>query len=192
MPAVEMRFDTSRWTKALTQLGQRAPVALARGLNKTGASERTAMARAVSKDMGITVGTAREAITVQKATRDNLAVRVVARGKRLPLIEFKASGPYPSRGRGRGVSAVIRGQRKRYPNAFIANVTRAGDAGQHGGHRGVFVRTGTRRLPIKQLYGASIATSFAHQVPVGEARRQDVLLKLVQHEIEYELSRLRA
>lgn len=192
MPTVTMRLDTSRWQAALTQLGARADVAVARGLNRTGASERTALARAVSKDMGITVGNARNAIAVQKATRTNLAVRVVARGKRLPLIDFKARGTYPSLGRGRGVSYVIRGERKRLPTAFITVVSRAGEDGQHAGHRGVFIRLGKKRLPIKQLYGVSIAKSFEHLIPVAEARRAEVLLKNVQHEIEYELSRLAA
>lgn len=195
-----MSLDTARWQAALDQLGKRGKLAIARGLNRTGATERTAMARAVAKDMGIKVGSARDAITVKKATRDNLAVRVVATGRRLPLIDFKARGPVPSRGRGRGVTYVVQGQRKRIADAFITTVRRAGDNGQHQGHLGVFVRaTGARRrgpapnrsqLPIKQLYGVSIAVSFQHQLPAGEARRNEVLLKNVEHEIQFELSRL--
>lgn len=183
MASFTLTVDTTTWKNRLELLGKRAPVALARALNRTGSSERTAMARAVSKDMGLKVGDARDAIKVEKATAARLAVRVVAKGKRLPLIDFKARGPEPSRGRGRGVSYVMQGQRKRLPNAFLATVG--------AGHRGVFMRMGKRRLPIKQLYGVSIAKSFEHQLGAGEAARQESLLKNVEHEIEFELSRLK-
>lgn len=183
MASLTLTVDTRDWEQRLALLGKRAPVALARALNRTGASERTAMGRAVSKDMGLKVAVAREAIKVEKATAASLAVRVVARGKRLPLIDFKARGPEPSRGRGRGVSYVMQGQRKRLDHAFIATVG--------AGHRGVFVRTGPRRLPIKQLFGVSIAKSFENQIDAGVARRKEVLLTQVEHEIEFELSRLR-
>lgn len=183
--AFTLKLDTSQWQRALDQLGKSARFAVARGLNRTGASERTAMARAVSQDMGIKVGAARDAIKVEKANAANLSCRVVARGKPLPLIDFKARGPLPSRGRGRGVSYVMQGQRKTIAKAFIAVVG-------SGGHKGVFLRKGKGRLPIRELYGASIAHVFGNLIPVGEARRADVLQKNVAHEIEFELSRLKA
>ncbi len=184
MASITLTLDTTPWGKRLDLLGRGAPVALARALNKTGDAVRTAMARAVAKDMGIKVGTARAAIKVEKATGASLAVRIVAKGKRLPLIDFKARGPEPSRGRGRGVAYVMRGERKRLDHAFIATVG--------AGHRGVFIRTGPRRLPIKQLAGVSIAKSFENQIEAGAARRNEVLFQKVEHEIEFELSRQRA
>lgn len=183
MASITLTLDTTNWANRLDLLGKRAPVALARALNRTAASERTAMARAVSQDMGIKVGAARTAIKVEKATRGSLASRVIARGKRLPLIEFKARAPYPSRGRGAGVRYVMQGQRKTWRGSFIAIVG--------AGHKGVFFRVGQARLPIKQAYGPSIAHVFGNQIPVGEARRNQVLLTNVEHEIEFELSRLR-
>lgn len=182
--AFAMTLDTTPWERAIRELGRRGPVAVARALNRTGMSERTAMARAVAQDMGIKVSAAREAIAVVKATPSSLATRVVARGRPVPLIEFKAKGPVPSRGRGQGVSYVMQGQRKRVQSAFIATVG--------NGHRGVFVRRGRARLPIKQLYGPSVARVFGNLIPAGETRRNEVLLKHVQHEIEFELSRLQA
>lgn len=183
--AVSLSLDTSQWRSALSKLESRGPVAVARGLNRTGASERTAKARAVAADMGVKVATARDAIKVEKAVGASLVCRVVARGKRLPLIDFKARGPFPSRGRGRGVSYVMQGQRKTIAKAFVAVVG-------SGGHKGVFIRMGKKRLPIKQLYGVSIAHSFGNQIPAGEARCAEVLEKNVAHEIGYELTRLQA
>lgn len=189
--AVTIRVDTAPWAERLKALGPRANAALARALNRTAASERTAMARAVAKDMGIAVGAAREGIVIKKAHKTNLVASLTARGKRLPLIDFKARGRYPSLGQGRGVSYVGKGgQRKTIANAFMTIVTRAGEDGQHAGHRGVFRRVARRRLPIKQLYGASVARVFGNLLPIGEARRNEVLLNNVAHEIEFELSRL--
>ena len=191
MANITIRVDTEPWTERLKVLGARANTALARALNRTAASERTAMARAVAKDLGVNVGTAREGIALKKAHKTNLVATLTAKGKRLPLIDFKARGPYPSLGRGRGVSYIGKGgTRKTISNAFIAIVTKAGEDGQHAGHRGVFQRVGNRRLPIKQLYGASVARVFGNLLPVGEARRNEVLLGNVAHEIEFELSRL--
>ncbi len=56
----------------------------------------------------------------------------------------------------------------------------------------MFFRVGRKRLPIKQAYGPSIARVFANLLPVGAATRTEVLAKNVQHEIEFELSRLKA
>lgn len=192
MASITLTLDTRDWEQRLALLGKRAPVALARALNKTGDAVRTAMARAVAKDMGIKVGTSRAAIKVEKATGASLAVRIVAKGKRLPLIDFKARGPYPSRGRGAGVRYTMQGQRKTWRSSFIATVTRAGEDGQHAGHKGVFFRRGKARLPIKQAYGPSVALVFGKQIPVGAARRNEVLFQKVEHEIEFELSRQRA
>lgn len=190
---MRLTLRTAALEAKFRQLGKRGPVAVARALNRTATSERTALAREVAADMGIQVKTAREAIAVKKASAGNLAAQVVARGKRLPLIDFKARGPQPSRGRGRGVSYVIQGQRKTIARAFIATVSKAGDEGQHAGHRGVFVRKQKAgRLPITQLMGVSVAVAFSHLLPAGEARRADALAKNVAHEIEFELSRVAA
>lgn len=190
--ALALHFDPGPFERALRELGRRGPIAMARALNRTASSERTAMARAVAADMGLQVASARNAITVERASAQRLAARVVARGRRLPLIDFKARGPSPSRGRSGGVTYVMQGQRKRLSQAFITTVTRAGERGHHQGHRGVFIRLGRRRLPIKQLYGVSVARSFQNQLPAGEARRAELLQKNITHEIAFELSRLRA
>lgn len=177
----DLTLDTTPWERHLAQLRQRGPVALARALNRTANSERTAMARAVAADMGLKVSAARDAIRVIRATAQSQAARVIARGRAVPLIEFKARGPEPSRGRGAGVSYAMQGQRRRIPDAFIATMPT--------GHRGVFRRRAAGRLPIRQLYGPSIAKVFGTLAPVGAARRREQLLKNVEHELAFELSR---
>lgn len=156
-------------------------VATARAINRTADSEKVALSRAIATDMGIQVGVVKAAITVEKATTHRLTAFVIAKGARLPLIDLRASGPTPSRGRGRGVSYRVFGTTRRLPHAFIAKMA--------SGHVGVFGRSGKARLPIHEKFGPSIAHVFRKQVPLGEDRREAVLLKNVQHEIEFALAR---
>lgn len=190
-----LKLDTSRVTAKLALLKQRAPIAIMRGLNKTAASEKVAMSRAVSQDMGLKVSTVKDAIAVRNASATNLSATVAAKGGKIPLIDFSARGPVPSRGRGRGVTAKLPPPGAgRYPNAFIATM--------RSGHKGVFERVpgGRRRgpkpnrsqLPIYELFGPSIAHVFGRYIPIGAARRNDVLIKNVTHEISFELSKLTA
>lgn len=160
----------------------RLAVAVKNGINRTANSEKVALARAVASDMGVKVTTVKDEIKVRLASVNDLRATVSSTGTRLPLIEFNAKGPVPSRGQGRGVTYRIgAGGRRRLPHAFIATM--------RSGHAGVFQRRGTKRLPINEAFGPSIAHVFSKQIPIGEARREEVLVKNVQHEIEFALSK---
>lgn len=189
-----VKFSLEAALKQLNvEVTRRVNVGCSRALNRTVTSERAALSSAIAKDMGIRVGVAREGMSIDKATAANLAARVVCRGKRIPLIDLGARGKEPSRGKGRGVTYIGEGGgRVRNPHAFIATV------GAHR-HRGVFIRAVKSRprkglpahspgLPIKELFGASIVKVFEKMVPIGEARRNEVLMKNVQHEINFALS----
>lgn len=159
-----------------------AAKAIARGINRTAASEKVALSREVAKDMGLAVGVAKDAISIEQARPTRLSARVIGKGSRIPLVDFKARGPEPSRGRGRGVTARLPGGKGRYPSAFIATMK--------SGHRGVFQRVpNADRTPMFELFGPSIGKVFEKVVPVGEARRAEVLNKNVQRELEFALSR---
>jgi hypothetical protein len=135
----------------------------------------------VAEDMGLKVGDVNARIRVEQATEDRHVARLYASYKRLPLIDFGAKGPEPSRGKGRGVTARLGGGRNRYPNAFIATM--------HSGHRGVFTRKAGPRLPIVELRGPSIAKVFVKHQDVGLARGQEQLAKNLQSEFRFALSR---
>lgn len=181
--AVSVRFNLDAVLRHMNvTITQGVQSAAARAINRTLTSERASIGSDVAKDMGLKLATVKDAMTIEKATTSTLSGRLIARGKRIPRIEFDARGPEPSRGRGRGVSYRGEGGRIRVPNAFIATVG-------SGGHRGVFVRRTTKRLPIRELFGPSIAHVFEKLVPNGEARRNEVLVKNLQHEIEFALSR---
>jgi len=179
------RFEISLGLRGLEQqlldLGASAPLVMARALNRAGVSGRTAMARAISKDTGIAYTGVVGQIQIGKATKAQPKVVLQISGKRLPLIDFKARGPEPSRGRGRGVSYTLPGGRGRVPNAFIATMP--------GGHRGVFVRRATPRLPIRELFGPSLPHVFEKFIPDFTAAATESFAKNLLSELSFEQSK---
>lgn len=171
---VRVQFNAQEATRALAQLGAKAARVIPRALNRAGTSARAAMVTVIAKDMGLKAGAVRERITIVEATRARQVVTLHASAKRIPLMEFGASTS------SRGVSARAQGGRKKYPQAFIATMGSQ--------HEGVFQRVGRPRLPIRELFGASIAHVFDKHVAVGQARGHEALLKNLQSEIKFALS----
>lgn len=178
--AVVMKFNLDdvvrQLGKTMTPRLQRAGIT---AVNRTAASEKVAMSRAVATDMRLKVGVVKDAIALERASLNRPTAYVIAKGKRIPVIEFNARGPEPSRGRGKGVTANL--PARRYPNAFIARM--------RSGHRVVFQRSGKARLPIYELKGPSIAAVFQKHLPAGETRRNEQLVKEVTHQIQFALQR---
>lgn len=178
-----MRFNTAQFERAIAQLEDRAPAAIARALNRSAGSTKTVMVRAVAADTKLKVGVVRDQIKVQEAkpVAHRLAAIISVTGKRIPLIDFGARGPEPSRGRGRGVTARLPTGKGRYPNAFIERMK--------SGHRGVFQRRGKGRLPIYELFGPSLPRVFTKHVREGLRRGQEALQKNLAHELRFALKR---
>jgi len=173
----KLTLNTKQTERALDNLRLQAPIAIARALNKSIASGKTLMVRLVAQDMGVKQADIRDKVIVVPATHDHQTAALKASAKRIPLIDFNARGPEPSRGRGRGVTARMPGGAGRYPNAFIAEMK--------SGHRGVFMRRDTRRLPIRELFGPSIAHVFVKHVEIGLARAREQLVKNLQSELRF-------
>src|SRR5881394_2931999 len=115
--------------------------ATVRSLNRAIVSGQAVIARLIAKDTGLKVRDVKSAFTLSQATDANPSAAVGTGFKRLPLIQFNAKGPEPSRGQGNGVTYTLQGGRNTIPNAFIAVMANE--------HRGVFVRARKARLPIK-------------------------------------------
>lgn len=176
---------------ALTQFKDAPPRirgAVVRSLNRAIISGRTLMARLITEDTGIKVSDVKAAFQLEKASDSRPTASLGAGMKRIPLIQFNASGPEPSRGRGR-VSYRLQGQKVlalRSQNAFIATMT--------SGHRGVFVRVppSTRKssggrsknLPIRELFGPSIGHVFMKFKDEGQARLEESFKTNFEHEME--------
>jgi hypothetical protein len=173
-----VRLNTADFERAIRALKAKAPIAIVRALNKSIESAKVAMAREVSTDMGLKVGDVKNRISVREARGDNFSATLYASASPIPLIEFGATGPEPSRGKGRGVTAKLSAKRTRYPHLFIATM--------RSGHRGVFGRAeGAKRLKIIERHGPSIAHVFAKHVDVGIARGEEQLVKNLKSEFRF-------
>jgi len=182
MATTRVTFNTSAVTSAIAQLKARARPAIARALNRSADSAKTAMVRVIATDMGLKVGAVREFVMVDRATPERLIATFRASAERVPLIDFGAKGPEPSRGKGRGVTAKLKGGAGRYPNAFIAPM--------RSGHRGVFQRKrGVARLGIYELRGPSIWQSFRNNETAAIVRAHEQLAKNLPHELAFALSK---
>lgn len=181
MNGVTVRVTSSDFRERIARLKRPGKV-LARALNRSIDSGKTAAIREVAADMGLKSSDVRELVKVKKATAENLTATIYASARRVPLIKFGARGKEPSRGKGPGVRAKLKGGAGTYPNAFIATVG--------NGHRGVFQRkAGAGRLPMRELYGPSVYQAFQKHQAAAAARALEQLEKNVAHEIEFALTR---
>lgn len=179
MPAtITVQLNMKDLVGRIDRLVANAPYAIARALNRSIASAKTVMVREIASDMDLAAGDVRDRIGVVEASApDRLRATLTAIPTRIPLIAFHARGPEPSRGRGRGVTARLPGGAGTYAHAFIASMA--------SGHRGVFQRVGTRRLPIRELQGPSVLHVFVKHVAVGLARGEEQLVKNLQSELRF-------
>jgi hypothetical protein len=169
---LSVRVDATQAKRLLDELGQATPRIAAGAINKAGAKVRTFLKRAVAQDTGLQAGVVSKGIELRRATGRNLTASVVVTGRRIPLIEFGARGPEPSRGKGGGVSYRGKGgQRQRIPEAFIATMK--------SDHRGVFKRSTLDRLPIQELFGPSL--------PIVARSKADEAVALGERELVIEL-----
>jgi hypothetical protein len=169
--------------------GKKYPQALRRALSRAGDTGRAEMSKAIAADTGISSRRIKEQIKIQIV--GDAGLQLVIEGKRVPLIEFAARGPEPSRGRGRGVSYRLPGGRGRAEKAFIATMPT--------GHRGVYQRTGnarsTRRakgwsgLPIYELFGPSMVEVFKKFLPLGADKARASFVKNLRSELGYWLGK---
>lgn len=176
---VVAKLDTKDWTAGIQVLRKKFPHAIKRALTRAATSGRAEAAKLMANDTGLpSTRIKREIKTVVSDTSAQLEVS----GRRLPLIDFRARGPEPSRGRGRGVSYRLTGGRGRAERAFIATMK--------SGHRGVFQRTpGSGRNPIYELHGPSLVRVFEKVMPAVQTRAYDSMVKNLRSEVAFALSR---
>jgi len=183
---MKMSFNTADLEKGIAELGSRMPRAITRSLKRAAISGRQEVVKDISDDTGLPVAKTRAALQIRTVSADQVNIEVS--GKRIPLIEFAARGPEPSRGRGRGVSyRNPGGGRGRIADAFIATMPT--------GHRGVFQRApgsihkkgskgkGWTELPIREKFGPSLVLVFRKFVPQMQERAQEALVVNLRAEI---------
>lgn len=172
------RFNTADPDRRITRLVQRFPNAIRRAVSRGAVSARSFLVKTIVEETGAKAGDIRKKVTIRDATLQDLRAEVSASGKPIPLIKLNARGPYPSRGRGRGVTAW---KGRLYPGAFIAVVG-------SGKHRGVFKRGTRKRLPIKELFGPSPADVMSKHLDAAAQVGEESMLKNLQHEYAFALA----
>lgn len=161
--------------------------AMVRALNRSVLAGRTLLAKNISADTGLASADVKAAVVMREASLGNPTARIASSLQRIPLIKFNATGPVPSRGKGRGVKARVPGGAGQYPNAFIAEMK--------SGHVGVFQRVpGAQRhgpkpnrsqLPIYELHGPSIGHVFSRHRQAAVDRMLEQLEKTFDAEIKF-------
>ena len=150
--------------RLLAHLPQEVPRVAARALNKTGVSAKAQALKMLATELGITQRVLRPCVFLQKARPAELTtVLGVKEKKPLPLIAIDPKAKQTPVGvstRGPG------GVRRTVPGAFIATMP--------SGHKGIFMRRGKARLPLRELTGPGISTLFA------EVKLQQALAKTVE------------
>lgn len=138
-----------------------------RALNTTIGQGKTQMARQISSEFRVSVGTAKERLKVYKASARGGAVRFVAileatrkgKGRSMNLIAFVTKGKVSKASSKRSGRTDLAGQlqfqikrgggKKAIKGAFVGNAGRT-----------VFIRTGKDRLPIKAVSTIDIGQMF--------------------------------
>lgn len=146
---LEIRFDDDKIKKVQRELRnfpKALPKVMSRGLNRTATSARTEISRSLSKRIGLKIKDVRDKLSLQRASYSNWRSAVRISGKKIGLIKFRV------RQTKKGVTYKHGRKRVLVRHAFIATMKT--------GHRGVFLRKGIERLPIKEIRGPSLAQVF--------------------------------
>lgn len=179
MSSSQVRWNDADLKKGIANLQAKYPNSVRRSLKRAGDAARAEAGTRISADTALPARKVKDALVVEQV--GDRQVNVSATTRRVPLIDFKARGPEPSRGRGRGVSYSLPGGRGRIPNAFIATMP--------SGHRGVFTRVGRSRVPIDEKSGPSLANVFKKFLTQIETRARETLLANLRHEIDFAAKR---
>lgn len=157
------------------------PKVTGRALDRAATSARHLAGQLVAADTGLALGVAKAAIKIRRSAT---AVEITAPYKRIPLIEFKAKGPEPSRGKGSGVSYKLPTGRGRLPHAFIATMPESGHRGVFERIPGKFMKGKPTRQAIGEKFGPSMGRSFEKALPQVQVKAQEALVTNLRHEID--------
>lgn len=147
----------------LAAAGERAPTAIARALNHTGAKAKTQVIRAVTKQTGLKRGVIVRAIKPTLASAGALAYALKSQGGDIRVRFFSPKESRP------GVVAKPRGKSTLYPSTFMKGGCfpnrKAITRGLTGG--GVYQRTGRGRFPVRE---ARSGVFIPEEMVEGESR----------------------
>ncbi|MEX5515705.1 phage tail protein [Pseudophaeobacter sp. 1A09344] len=175
--------DLQRFENMLGALGQKAPKAVNRALNRTGDMARTQVIRTVAKETSMPQKMVRNIVRRDPSREGDLTYTIYGAGGDISLKYFK---PRETR---RGVTAFVRGQRELYEGAFLrgGGFARGRVELNMGGH--VFQRVGASRKPIEKLPSGVVIP--AEMVEGASAKAFDrTVSEQLPRRLDHEISRL--
>jgi hypothetical protein len=182
MALAHIRIDTKEIAnveRVFREAGPKAPIVIARALNRTGDMTVTQVVRALTEQTGLKRKTIVKAVKKKRARVGALRYELKSRGGNVALKYFGA------RETRRGVSAAPWNARKVFPGTFMRGGRfPARVALKMGGH--AFARTGASRLPIaKQKSGLFIPNEMVEGKTAEAFLRtvHAVLPARLQHEL---------
>ena len=190
MLAIKVTVDERSFEEAahiLRAVPRAVPRVFRRAINRTVDMAATDLKRRVGAQITAKKGEIAKGISKKKATLMNLTGSIGTKTYRPGLISFSA------RQTKHGISYRIGRTegRKTIEHAFIATMPKM-RADQRRQHRGVFLRKGPSRLPIRELKGPSIWTVITDTVGLLRACANaagDQLGKLINDQIGLEFKR---
>ncbi len=151
-----------------------------RTVNKLITKSKTEAGRRVREIYNVKAKDLNRSVKIKRANFQNMEATLTVRGRKIPVYMFS---PRQTR---QGVSIRIRKDRGRkvIGTSFIATMP--------SGHIGVFQRKTKKRYPIKELYSVSPAQMYEQEgmKAVSEMIEKEGG-KILQHEIDYEMSKLK-
>ena len=161
-------------------------IASQRTLNKVGTSTNAHWARQVKTELNLPISTIKYALRRYNKSPGVLEIHVDSRGapgiqvsprrRAISLINFDA------RQTATGVSVKIKSKRVLVKHAFIAKV-------RSSANKGVYMRIGKPRLPIRALYSTSIEDAAENSVVEVDEFARESLNRTLPNQINFELRR---
>jgi hypothetical protein len=153
---------------------KRVELAMARAVKRVGDQAHGRIVKVLAKQVGTTPRAVKKYVIKEPpAPGRRIVYRIRAKSPTMSLKEFN---PRAVAG---GVSAGPWGKRRVFPRAFIS--------ASKGGH--VFVRTGKKRLPVRKIWGPSVAKEMVKDQSLAEFQKAVAELPArLRHELEAILS----
>lgn len=177
---VTIELDLEPLFETLKQLGTSVEArVLSAAVNRAARDARVTLRRSVQDVVSLRAKDVNAVLSVHRASRRDLQAVIAVASKPIPLIRYGA------RETSRGVTVRVKkgGGRKVVRvddrGAFLATVG--------SGHRGVFVRRSKQRLPIRELFGPSVAQVVKDASL--EARLQEAAAETFLREVERGVTR---
>jgi len=183
--AIEVVFDKRQLAqieRAVKGIPRGMPRVVSRAINKTATTARSHLVKRIAGILPIKQKDIRKGMPIYKATLNRWQATIRIIGKAIPLIQFKARQTRKGvtyKKAGADTRALIR-------SAFIAVMPT--------GRKGVFLRLGRPRLPIRELYGPSLPSIFENTPGLETETERDIgdlLQHYTQQQIKYLVEKYR-